>query len=314
MSKASETTFISLPREIRETIYIFALVDCHSLVQPLPRFLPAKRPTLLPGYVQCNHRQDIGIGMRVQGLVPLLVLLHEWASKSSIAREACVAFYTNTVFSISLTLLPHLLDPAMEWNALSEYKDPSMESGPHDQCRLMRSINPIIYLRHLLIKIDSTAKEVVDDDFRSATSNTLGRILELQNLLSVQIALPIAHKYKSNRTLMHFRLAAIAAGCKVLEEKLGFDHNSVQRSLGLPSSAPHRGLSVEVWPCVFYGGRPFVIHRSDITWMWKVPDDQTRKRVKAGVADQQEMFRVSIADNEDKLAERLQVLVDAVVW
>ena len=307
MFKATRTTFKSLPREVRDSIYNFALVESHSLGQPLPRNSAIKGLREFRGYVQCIYTAGIGLGMSIQGLEPFLVLLHMWATRSSVAREACMAFYTNSIFYMSCNLLPHVLDKTTKWNALLEPDEFHLQSDPQYQRRLSRGINPIKYLRHLLVKIEASCSEIVLEEFKSVTSDALGRILELPNIKSVQIVLSTTLKHALDTCPTAAGVAAVAEVCTLLKERIGIDQESLKRITGLRCSTPIKGLSVEVWVRVFSCAINY--YRYNITSLWNVPDDKIRGRMRQGVADWKEELRVLMADQPEDLLECLRDLL-----
>ena len=236
---------------------------------------------------------------------PFLLLAHIWAGKSRVAREACIAFYTNNVFQMYPHHLLAFLDHKVEF-CLFKPKDSSYPSGKTFDSPLYKHLHWRAILKDVnitWIRQDDCTYEKDIADLSHALLNLLG----CPNLRCVNIHLRIHWGWNMHVTAVLIT-ARIANICKALETKLGGVLASPWSFSPASTHSTHRGLSM----CMQNSGekaRKFQsTKRYDLSWIWDPPNEQVHRRVADGTATPEETIRVLIADGSGVHGEEATLL------
>lgn len=262
----SKTTFKSLPRELRDRIYQMILGSEGSFFSI----------TNKPGYLHFRERK---------ALQKSLVVFCEEASTSSIAREACQAFYRyNTLdYYASSNFLSALVrrDTFEFWDPRKILRSSGGRNARHKTISKLWTMpfNKMPWIRNLSIIVRDTAFETTELDVDNAMSaERLRLLLDLPSLRNLKVTLDTPFM-TSEGTDVQFRLAVQQIEMITC---VGYELK-VHTNNGLK-------VVIDTWDSTSD------LDCEEVSWMWDYPTEASRVRILEGTATHKEKINALMYD------------------
>ena len=267
----STTGFAAFPREIRDMIFLniaaaaeveVDLFDNYHLRFPTPNT-----------YTDC------------------ILMLHEWAPESHIAKAACEMLWSYGTFSHGHFDSDVIIDPRKTLYLGSPLEDRKAVGTPIDLRECVRDLQ--LYTRPNPPSNDKSQEYLTQTPLK--LKQELSELHQFPHLRRVYIQIYIRQNCDAYFAPMAI-VESISGACKELIARIG------------------KGLRVSLSRDSGYHISNFkYITDPDITWMWKAPSREERDYVEQGVATVDQRIRVLIADGVGSKAKRtlLEELRDA---
>lgn len=239
------TCLASLPREVRDIVYVYVFSNTAYTVGFGRRY-----------YVVSSGNKDLDT---------FLIMIHEEAIRSRVARELCQAFwsvkFSEHSLDISWEQLPDLLNPGLVTTL--ETTDRILPRSPYGtqptiRIPLITTITPRKFVSDLEINVNDNKELNISDknDLRKLTRR-LAALLLFPGLRCVEINLWVPRDCDCYWEAMPL-IESISSICKLLRSRI------------------RRNLSVWImrnWP---HHRSTFQIMDHDVSWMWEQPGQEVR--------------------------------------
>ena len=289
MSEISKTNFSSLPWEIRDRIYTIALTvtvpwkSCwlNDGVNTVRKITLDVLQVPIDVEARCLYSRhsmlNLKFNTRDEDVLAFVSVIHIWASKSTIAQEAQLAFYACNRFCISSTTLPFLLDPSIPL---------SLNETPKS---LPPSLNVKLTLRYVDVAIRIYESQFAERTVPVQDAHDLTVLLECPNLRKVRV--DIICKYHAN--VIHLMKVAVSTVTKNVHVFRALQ----ARIMTLPGCNSFEKdlrpfLSVVLHQDVTYTKQPWF----DLAWMWNLPEQEIQDRVKGGNGSREDRILSLVAE------------------
>ena len=253
--------FVTLPREIRDMVFTHVASAADVKIEYYDTF-------------------NLYIG-GVKGYTDCIIMLHEWATKSHVARAACEELWSRGPFRC-------------EWHSWSNFIiDANAHPELHLRCETRRKsislgtpIDPRRYIRDVELEIDlpldsPSYPNIAQKEDLYQLGRALSKLPMLPRLRQVGIDICIPHEYNAyfhGMTLVE----SLSTPCRQLRRQLGMGFN-----ISLTRDRAHDF------------GTEF-IGRHDISWMWDLPCYVPRESATRELNDVEEHIKALLVDGVDR--------------
>ena len=267
------TGFAAFPRETRDMVFSYIATAAELRIDYHDNHK-----------LQTNHEYDECIEM-----------LHEWAPKSYIAKGACEALWSSSLFHHGWEFESEIIiDPHAPLYLYTGIKSTKCLGTPIDLRECVQEIKletlPASYdlANHYLYDL----AKPIEDDGKSLLKlkHELSQLRQFPHLRRVEVQIWIPSECDAYFEGMRI-VESISNACAELKTRIG------------PGLDIWLARSARVWPDTEFdweeGEEREYLGESHISWMWDKPSQTHRERVKEGLATADERIRVLIADGVD---------------
>ena len=333
MPVTKQITFSSLPREIRDLVYSFALGSAHSRYNHCCHCnwrsdgrceITALRCSEVKDYLPPYHHSEEDLLLYSVEKLPLLRVASRSFFQSRIAKEICEVFFTNNVLRLGWTSLPSFISGSS--GLFVRFSPPYVRDPRGGFVRpgsaiqhIPKALTPGHYIRDLTISIDLpldtgeeyTMSEWEEKKYICTSSRTREEYAKITKTLETFFGCPALRRLEVTLKLPWINISfekallciqTIRPVCMALQEKLGFhdygpDFEITESSLQRPFTSLEKGLSVRLIKEDETCGRDIPrkwLHQ--VKWIGSTPDEGVCSKVMDESANAEEKMWVLMAD------------------